>query len=287
MNKYKKILSLFLVMMTILSVPVLADNFKSEEILILGNDLTPQMIQDLKGVYGITEPIEELIITNQEEHEALGEYISAEVITDKSMSSAYVKLLEPGSGIRVKTHNINWVTEDMYRNALSTAGIKDAEVMVAGPFPVSGTAALTGSMKAYEELTGIEISEENKDAANDEMITTVELGDEIGKDKAEKIITEVKIFIAENDVKDPEVIKEAIEDAADNINITLTEEQMEQISNLMEKISKIEIDVDQMKSQLGDMIDKIDQIDINTEEVKGILFRMIDAVKGFFDRIFD
>ena len=38
----------------------------------------------------------------------------------------------------------------MYENALTTAGVTDATVTVAGPFNITGTAALVGAMNAYE-----------------------------------------------------------------------------------------------------------------------------------------
>lgn len=278
--KNKSIVSIILLFTLMFSTVVTASSDK--EILVLGNDLTPKMIQDLKVIYGIDSDIDEIIITNAEEHEALGHYISAETITNKSMSSAYIKLTSPGSGINVKTHNINWVTEDMYRNALATAGIKDADIIAAGPFPVSGTAALTGVMKAYEKLTGEKISEEQKDIANDEMVTTAELSDEIGKKEAEEIITQVKIFITENNVTDKETIKDAIEEASKNVNVELTEEQKKSIADLMERLSKLDLDVDQIKSQLGDIVNKLDDIKIDTGEIKGFFAKIIDFIKNLF-----
>ena len=47
----------------------------------------------------------------------------------------------------------------MYANALATAGVEDVNVVVAGPFNVSGTAALVGALKAYSEMTGETVDE--------------------------------------------------------------------------------------------------------------------------------
>ena len=55
---------------------------------------------------------------------------------------------KPGSGHIVRSKNINSITDAMYTNALITAGVKDAEIQITAPFKVSGTAALTGLMKA-------------------------------------------------------------------------------------------------------------------------------------------
>ena len=50
----------------------------------------------------------------------------------------------------------------MYRNVLVTAGITDASVMISAPYPVSGTAALSGIYKAYEDVTGGQLDESAK-----------------------------------------------------------------------------------------------------------------------------
>ena len=73
-----------------------------------------------------------------------------------------VEQKDDGNGVNVTTQNISYCTSGMYRNALITAGIKNADVKVAGPFKISGTAALVGVMKAYEEMTGKKIPEKRK-----------------------------------------------------------------------------------------------------------------------------
>ena len=70
----------------------------------------------------------------------------------------------------------------MYKNALATAGIADAKIIVAGPFPISGTAALVGTLKAYEEMTGKKLDDKVTDAAMDELVTTGELNKSIDGD---------------------------------------------------------------------------------------------------------
>lgn len=56
----------------------------------------------------------------------------------------------------VNTSHITYCTSQMYISALATAGITDAKITVTAPFDVSGTAALTGVYKAYEDITGHE-----------------------------------------------------------------------------------------------------------------------------------
>ena len=52
-----------------------------------------------------------------------------------------------------------------------SAGIADAKIIVAGPFPISGTAALVGTLKAYEEMTGKKLDDKVTDAAMDQLVT--------------------------------------------------------------------------------------------------------------------
>ena len=47
-------------------------------------------------------------------------------------------------------------------------------------------------MKAFEEATGIELDEEAKEIANEELVTTGELAEEIGKDEAAALIKAIK-----------------------------------------------------------------------------------------------
>ena len=202
------------------------------------------------------------------------------------MSSAYVELLEEDSGISVETHNISWVTKEMYESALVTAGVKDAKVIAAAPFPVSGTGALTGILKAFEQATGKKISENQKQVANEEVFQTGELGEEIGKDKASELVRKVKEEIISRDIKAPEDIKQVILDTAESLDIDLKVEQIEKISNLMEKINKLDLDTEEIKSQLKNIGKKLDDTIKNNEEVRSLLEKILDAIKSFFRALF-
>ena len=127
-------------------------------------------------------------VTNQEEHEYLDEYLSSAVIGNRAISSVKVVNKDKGNGINVETRNINYCTESMYQNALATAGLEDADVTVAGPFSVSGTAGLIGAIKAYDTMTGKDTAEESIEAATQELVTTSELGESMGdQESASKI----------------------------------------------------------------------------------------------------
>lgn len=162
-----------------------------------GQDLKTDEKQKVLDGFGISEAdignYKTIEITNQEEHDYLGDYIDSKVIGSRALSSVMVVKTEEGSGIQVSTKNISYCTSGMYCNALVTAGLEDAQVTVVGPFDISGTSALVGAMKAYSVMTGQEISESTMDAATDELVTTAEVADSVGdKEKVEQLVAAVK-----------------------------------------------------------------------------------------------
>ena len=114
-----------------------------ENVVSLGADLTPKQQEEMLEHFGVKRDEVRIIeVTNQEERDYLSGLVPDKQIGTRAISSAYVQLLPKGEGIMVDTHNITWVSKEMYANAMVTAGIEDAKVIVAAPFNVSGTAAL-------------------------------------------------------------------------------------------------------------------------------------------------
>lgn len=248
------------VAMALSSVTVKADSV-DQKYLALGADLNASQKKKVLELLNIDNDSDYKVITitNKDEHNYLDSYLSQSVIGTKALSSVIVEQTDDGDGVKVSTKNISYCTAGMYRNALITAGIKDANVKVAGPFKISGTAALVGVMKAYEEMTGKKISEKSKDAATDELITTGEVAKNIGSDDAEKLIADVKQKVAEDNLSSSSEIKKAIDESADDLNVNLSEADREKIQRLMDKISDLDLNVSQLKEQAKDLYDKLDK----------------------------
>lgn len=191
----------------------------------LGADLTPDQRATVLGFMGIEltdlDKYDVVYVNNDEEHKYLDSYISKSEIGTRSLSSVLITEDKKGAGLSVSTHNINYCTVGMYKNALATAGIADAKIIVAGPFPISGTAALVGTLKAYEEMTGKKLDEKVTDAAMDELVTTGELNKSIDGDSQdiEAMIADLKKQLADGRLKDESQIKDAIKEAARNLFI--------------------------------------------------------------------
>jgi len=281
-----RVLSLLLISIFIFSSIALADAETNQIVVSLGKDLTSEQRKQMLDQFGVDESVKIIEVTNEEEREYLGEYIDEKLIGTRAISSVYVEKLPEGEGISVESNNITWVTNDMYRNALVTAGIKDAKIKVSSPFQVSGTAALTGIIKAFEDITGEEITEIEKKIASEEIAKTATLGNEIGQEKAEELINSIKIYIINNDIKSKGSIKKVTEEIAEDLGIELTKDQIDEIVSLMKGISKLNLDIDQIKDQLKDISGKIDKIAEQNIEIRSFLQRILDTIINFFNQLF-
>ena len=147
---------------------------------VLGADLNEEQINSVYNMFSISRGNStELTITNAEEREYLEDYVDSALIGTRSVSCVYEELLSEGEGMSVTTSNINWCTPEMYVSALATAGITDARIEVAAPVEVSGTAALTGVYKAYEDMTGQKLDDIAKLVSTQELTITGELAEKI------------------------------------------------------------------------------------------------------------
>ena len=237
----------------------------------LGADLTDEQRSIVLSLMGVTE--EELksdtviTVTNAEEHQYLDSYLDASVIGTRALSSCKVTAEPAGHGITVEAHNISYLTPSMYVNALATAGMKDASVVVAGPTQISGTAALVGAMKAYAAMTGTTISEKARDGANDELVATGELAQTIGDaEKASELIAAVKEAVISNKLKTEEDIRNAILDIARELGISLTETMIEQLIALMQKLAQLDIDPDTIVEQAKGIFEKLKNNGLDMEK---------------------
>ena len=67
-------------------------------------------------------------VTNAQEHQYLDSYVDSSKIGSKSWSSVVIVKRKKGNGLNISTNNITYCTVGMYKNALTTAGITDADL---------------------------------------------------------------------------------------------------------------------------------------------------------------
>lgn len=248
-----------------------------EERVTMGADLTDRQREAVYQDFGIEEgAVKELTVTNDEERSYLEGLVPDGKIGSVALSCIYIKTLEAGSGLSIELHNINYCTEDMYINALTTAGISDASVIVSAPFPVSGTGALTGAYKAYEDITGKSLSNLAKAAGAEELVITGELAEYIGSDDATQMINELKSMLDKTQGMTDDEVRVEIKKLADMYNVSLTSAQLEQVLSLVRKLEGL--DADQLQKQLVG-IAKAAETANKANEVASVVY---EDVKGFF-----
>lgn len=265
-------------------VTALADSVEDKSYLSLGADLNEEekatVLQLLEVDADELDAYDVYEVTNQDEYDYLGSYLDASVIGSRALSSVKVTGKESGYGIQVTTYNISYCTEGMYQNALATAGIEDAEVIVAGPYNITGTSALVGAMEAYARMTGEVIEPELADGATNELVVTSDIAESIGdSEKAEELIAAIKEIVVANEYTDPEEIEAVIDDVANQLEITLSEEDRQLIRDLMEKLGSLDLNLESIKEQASALYDRISNLDlseygITQENVDGILAKI-------------
>ena len=256
-----------------------------EQRITMGADLSDAQRASIYEFFGVERgTIKELTVTNSEERSYLEGLIPDERLGRVALSCVYITVLDAGSGIKVETNNINWCTEQMYINAMITAGIADASVKVSAPYPLSGTAALTGIYKAYEDITGEKLDENAKAAAAEELITTGELAEFIGSEEATRLINELKKIL--NNIKsmtDDEVRAE-IRRIAAQCNISVTDSQVEQLLTLCRTLQNL--DVENLQSRLLGWLDTVDKLSSGSSWFAKIWRSVLEFLTSIFGGFF-
>ncbi|AQS57398.1 MAG: DUF1002 domain-containing protein [Novibacillus thermophilus] len=275
--------ALFAVFTLLLPPAAFADAVVGETVVTLGADLSSEQRQQLLDEMGVdAESVQVLEVTNEEEHRYLGDYLSAATIGSRAISSAKITLTEEGSGINVDTNNISHISNSIYANAMVTAGVKDADVYVTAPFEVSGTAGLTGILKAFEAAMDEEISEEQKKVANEEMVKTSELGEKYGDEKIAELMMRLKEQLAENKPETREEMRQLVINVAGDLNINLSDSDVDLITDLLTRISELNIDWNQLGKQVDKIRNNLDEI-LDSPETRNFIERGLDLLRAVID----
>ena len=243
----------------------------TDNVVTLGENLSEDQRNAMYEYFGTSaDKVRTIIVTHADEVKYMEGIATAEQIGATTNSCAYVEPTDSG-GIKVKTANLNYVTSSMIASTLTTAGMENGNVIAACPFEVSGTGALTGIIMAYETASGESLDAGKKEAAMEELIATGNLSDALGSEAATEVMNEVKTEIIDKGLTDPEEIGEAVDKIAANHDVTLTDEQRQQIVSVMEKISQFDYDLSAIQNTLDSLNDKV-----------GVLESAWKSIKSFF-----
>ena len=227
--------------------PVMAD---AARVVTLGADLTDAQKQTMMKYFNVSsDQVQIMTITNQDEHNHLDNIAPQSQIGSRTLSCAYVKPTQSG-GIKVRTANLNWVTGNMIATTLSTSGVKNCEVVAACPMEVSGTGALTGIQMAYEQASGKKLDETKTKLANEEMVVTGNLADQVGKNEATTVVNQSKMDVIQNNVQNADEIQNIVINVAEQNNVSVSQEEIDKIVSLLEKIAEQGYNYDDVKETL-------------------------------------
>lgn len=263
---------------------------EQQRIISFGKDLKPDekqtVVKDfpLPTEVKLTE-IKTLTVTNQEEWQLLKGLVPDTEIGTKAVSSVFIEKRSAGTGLEIETKNLSLITPHMIANALVTAGVKDAKVVAVAPTLVSGTAALTGIYKSFEELTGTVLTPEAKRTAAEELIKTGNLGEEIGKERAATLLERTKEQVVREKTADRTEIVKVVERSAREQDITLTETQKQDVADLLVKIKQLNIDLGSLQNQLKNFRETTEER-VPQEEPESFFDRVISFIRSLVDRLF-
>jgi len=285
----KKWISFLLAALCLLSIPMTAFAEEIQSRAVIGADLDSSQVDSVYGMFGVTRgSVIELKVTNAEERKYLEGYVDESLIGTRSISCVYVELLPEGSGMSVTTSNITWCTGEMYISALATAGITDARIIVAAPFEVSGTAALTGIYKAYEDMTGRKLDDLAKLVSTQELTITGDLAKEIGSMDSTSIVNELKLMLNETKNMTDEQLRYEIEQIAGRYNVSLNETQIRQLIDLCRSLEGL--NPDQLKQRVEEVQSTLQKVSDAKTKVVGFaktVKKVVESVSSFFSRIAD
>ncbi len=231
----------------LLVVPLLARAQAQPKVVTLGADLNEPQRQALLARFGVTEGVDTVLtITTPEMVEAMQNIIPIpEGYT--SVSSTALTCAAPGSGLHVTTENITRVTAGMYAGALLTAGIGDAELVVAAPVDAAaeGMTALTGVFKGF--VNGAcgrgEVDPARRELAYRWLGTTAGLGNALGDQNiATRTVLRAQQAIAAGGTGDPALADQALNTATTETGANLPPEQREAVLDLLRRMAQGNLD---------------------------------------------
>ena len=177
--------------------------------------------------------------------------------TNQIYSSALLDLNDNDNlKVSVDKSQITTITGDMYISALKSAGITSGHVYVTSPVTASGESALAGIMNAYEEVTDVEIPENVKEAANDEIYTQAEIVENSGvdADKLSNLVDDVKQEVSEGNITDSREIENIINNYVQNNNINITNNDIGKLADTIGQVQNVQGDVSYYKDQVSSFL---------------------------------
>ena len=231
--------------------------------------------------------------------EDLNKYLNMQSSNDVLKSSIRITKTSKGSGLNLTINQdqgqITKVTEDTYKNALMTAGIKDADVTIASSEDVTGESALGGVYKAFE-AQGESIDSNRTQVAQEELSTINEISEEnkdqegFSQSQLNKTVAESKQAVAEKSgnvsvTEITNIVNQKIED--NGLTNIINENQVNKIVNVIDSAQKDGIfDGENAKDFIKNSKDYVNDI-VKSDDFKNAKKKAEDLGNNIKDKLQD
>ncbi|WP_301419711.1 DUF1002 domain-containing protein [Mammaliicoccus lentus] len=231
--------------------------------------------------------------------EDLNKYLNMQSSNDVLKSSIRITKTSKGSGLNLTINQdqgqITKVTEDTYKNALMTAGIKDADVTIASSEDVTGESALAGVYKAFE-AQGESIDSNRTQVAQEELSTINEISEEnrgqegFSQSQLNKTVAESKQAVAEKSgnvsvTEITNIVNQKIED--NGLTNIINENQVNKIVNVIDSAQKDGIfDGENAKDFIKNSKDYVNDI-VKSDDFKNAKKKAEDLGNNIKDKLQD
>ena len=215
-----------------------------EKLVVFGGDTTEAERQELMQLLQIDAATRLDIVTTPEMVRALAGTGLPAAETDLSISSSSLTCLNRGDGLTVRTQNITRIPAPVYANALVTAGVGDAAVLIAAPSarPVTGETALVGVLKAFPQCQAGKPPEPERVAlAYEQVARTVALaGQQTDLATASAALLEAAQPVMQGQVSDDAAIGASLDRALQRAGVALDPAQRTDLIGFLRRIGGLD-----------------------------------------------
>lgn len=205
-----------------------------------------------KGYTNLGNANKEIISANQVN--AISQGISGKTYNSNQIFSSALVDLSQGDNLKVTvdTSKITLVTAKMYASALESAGIQTGKVFVTSPVSATGESALAGVMTCYEKATNVEIPDDVKKAANEEIYVQAEVvnNTNANPDHISQVVDEVKEEAKNNNITSYDDILNIVNETAQKYNIQISTEDIEKIAQAIFNTFSVQDQANNYQNQL-------------------------------------
>lgn len=213
----------------------------------LGGSLTEEQKTETKRLLGDSQISEKQVISVT--GKMVAKYTGSADSDAKIYSSAFIKPLEKGSGVRVEIvtpDKITMISAATYQNAAITSGVSDILIRIASVETVTGEGALAGVYALLEQAgTAVDQTTVQMSQAEMSLIEKIKTETTLSDDETNKLIAELKKTITSNLVKKKAITEEWLQKRLDDIcasyHVTFSEGLKTEIISWLKSYSKTDV----------------------------------------------